>query len=57
MILQAWVALKPGLAASAEIRESCRFCKQRLLPYKYPRAVEYLGSLPKTGTGKIIGRR
>jgi acyl-coenzyme A synthetase/AMP-(fatty) acid ligase len=23
------------------------------LPFKYPRAIEYLDTLPKTGTGKI----
>jgi acetyl-CoA synthetase len=27
--------------------------KRTLLPYKYPRIVEYLEELPKTGTGKI----
>lgn len=27
--------------------------KQTLLPYKYPRIVEYMAELPKTGTGKI----
>jgi benzoate-CoA ligase family protein len=27
--------------------------KRRLLPYKYPRVVEYKRELPKTGTGKI----
>jgi acetyl-CoA synthetase len=30
-----------------------KFVKDRLLPFKYPRRVEYLDSLPKTGTGKI----
>lgn len=29
------------------------FVKQTLLPYKYPRVVEYLSEIPKTGTGKI----
>src|SRR5439155_25574476 len=46
MTLHAWVALKPGLAASSEItRELQIFAKQRLLPYKYPRVIEYLESL------------
>jgi acetyl-CoA synthetase len=27
--------------------------KSRLTPYKYPRRVQYLDALPKTGTGKI----
>ena len=29
------------------------FVKQALLPYKYPRIIEYLSELPKTGTAKI----
>ncbi len=33
------------------------FVKRQLLPYKYPRRVEYLESLPKTGTGKIDRQR
>jgi acyl-coenzyme A synthetase/AMP-(fatty) acid ligase len=31
--------------------------KRRLLPYKYPCHVEYLASLPKTGTDKIDRQR
>jgi acyl-coenzyme A synthetase/AMP-(fatty) acid ligase len=27
--------------------------KQRLVPYKYPRFVQFLPELPKTGTGKV----
>jgi 2-aminobenzoate-CoA ligase len=27
--------------------------KQKLLPHKYPRSIEFLDALPKTGTGKI----
>jgi hypothetical protein len=27
--------------------------KRKLLPYKYPRIIEFLPELPKTGTGKI----
>jgi benzoate-CoA ligase family protein len=29
------------------------FVKAKLLPYKYPREVIFIGELPKTGTGKI----
>ena len=29
------------------------YVKRRLLPYKYPRIVQFLRELPKTGTGKI----
>jgi acetyl-CoA synthetase len=54
MSVKAWVALRPGSVAGAETTRALQeFVKQRLLPYKYPRVVEYLESLPKTGTGKI----
>jgi len=54
MSLQAWVALRPGNAPGPVTTGALQeFVKQRLLPYKYPRVVEYLEVLPKTGTGKI----
>jgi benzoate-CoA ligase family protein len=37
-------------ALTAELQDHV---KRTLLPYKYPRIVEYLAELPKTGTGKI----
>jgi benzoate-CoA ligase family protein len=54
MTVEAWVVLKAGRGADADMtRELQAYVKQQLLPYKYPRAIEYLESLPKTGTGKI----
>lgn len=54
MTLHAWVALRSGNSASAEMkRELQTFVKQQLLPFKYPRVIHYLDALPKTGTGKI----
>ncbi len=54
MSLHAWVALRPGTAPGPDTTRGLQeFVKQRLLPYKYPRAIEYLEVLPKTGTGKI----
>jgi benzoate-CoA ligase family protein len=29
------------------------YVKEKLLPYKYPREIKFIGELPKTGTGKI----
>jgi acetyl-CoA synthetase len=52
--LAAYVVLRdkqPGNSATTEQLQ--KFVKDRLLPFKYPRRVEYLESLPKTGTGKI----
>jgi acetyl-CoA synthetase len=52
--LKAYVALKDtkqaGPATSAALQA---FVKERLLPHKYPRVIEYLDDLPKTGTSKI----
>jgi acetyl-CoA synthetase len=52
--LKAFVVLADRAAASdAATRLLQDYVKGRLLPYKYPRLVEYLDELPKTGTGKI----
>jgi acetyl-CoA synthetase len=54
MTLAAFVALsdraQPGEPTTRKLQD---FVKARLVPYKYPRLVKYLDSLPKTGTGKI----
>jgi benzoate-CoA ligase family protein len=56
--LAAFVALRQGHHGDAAMtRDLQAFVKRRLLPYKYPRHVEYLESLPKTGTGKIDRQR
>ncbi len=48
---KAFVVLKTGQTVSdAELKA---FVKERLAPYKYPRAIEFLAELPKTATGKI----
>jgi fatty-acyl-CoA synthase len=47
---KAYVALKPGLSASAD--ELIAWCRQRLAHFKCPRHVEF-GALPRTATGKI----
>ena len=43
--------LKPG--EHADEAELKTFVKDRLAPYKYPRAIEFVAELPKTATGKI----
>jgi benzoate-CoA ligase family protein len=54
MTLKAFVVpLDPAVERDALTRELQDFVKRALLPYKYPRVVEYLTELPKTGTGKI----
>jgi len=51
---KALVVLKPGMKASEQ--ELLEFCRSRIAHYKVPRSVEFLDSLPKTGTGKILKR-
>ncbi len=48
---KAFVVLKAGQAATQD--ELKAFVKDRLAPYKYPRAIEFVTELPKTATGKI----
>ena len=43
----------PSEALEGEIRE---FVKSRLARHEYPRAIEFLDSLPTTTTGKIMRR-
>jgi len=53
-IPKALVVLRPGIKATEE--EIMAFCRSQLSHYKCPRSVEFLESLPKTGTGKILKR-
>ena len=49
---KALVVMKPGVSATeAEVLE---FCRSHLTHYKCPRTVEFLDTLPRTGTGKVL---
>jgi 2-aminobenzoate-CoA ligase len=53
-IVKAFVVLREGTAAGqAKAAELQDFVKQRIAPYKYPRAVEFRPDLPRTNTGKL----
>ncbi|MCK6383016.1 MAG: AMP-binding protein [Rhodocyclaceae bacterium] len=53
-IVKAVVVLREGHAPSdALVRELQDFVKQAIAPYKYPRAVTFAASLPRTETGKL----
>jgi 2-aminobenzoate-CoA ligase len=53
-IVKAFVVLKPGHAGDAATTAALQsFVKERIAPYKYPRAVEYVAELPRTETGKL----
>jgi benzoate-CoA ligase family protein len=54
MTLQAFVSLIEGVSPDEMTTTTLQeFVKAKLAPYKYPRVVEYLSELPKTGTGKV----
>ena len=54
MTLRAVVRLRDSAHGSHATRERLqRYVKECLLPHKYPRIVEFVAELPKTGTGKI----
>lgn len=53
-IVKAFVVLRAGHAPSPElVRELQDFVKQAIAPYKYPRAIEFRTTLPRTETGKL----
>jgi len=53
-IVKAFVVLRPGHAGSDEMVQTLQdFVKDTVAPYKYPRAVEFVGHLPRTQTGKL----
>jgi len=53
-IVKAFVVLKGDADASDALsRELQDFVKRTIAPYKYPRAIEYLRTLPRTETGKL----
>jgi acetyl-CoA synthetase/medium-chain acyl-CoA synthetase len=53
-IVKAFVVLRPGHGASDALAgELQAHCKRVTAPYKYPREIEFVESLPKTRSGKI----
>jgi len=53
-IVKAFVILKPGYTANEPMARALQdFVKAAIAPYKYPRRIEFVGSLPRTETGKL----
>jgi 2-aminobenzoate-CoA ligase len=53
-IVKAFVVLKQGFEPGAQMSKDLQdFVKQTIAPYKYPRAIEFRASLPRTETGKL----
>ncbi|HEY7663675.1 MAG TPA: benzoate-CoA ligase family protein [Xanthobacteraceae bacterium] len=53
-IVKAYVVLRPGHAGDAACTKMLQdHVKAVIAPYKYPRAIEYVATLPRTQTGKL----
>jgi long-chain acyl-CoA synthetase len=52
--VKAFVVKRSGAQATEE--EILAFCKERLAPYKTPKAVEFREDLPKSAVGKLLRR-
>lgn len=52
--VKAFIALRPGATGSET--ELIDHCRRYLAGYKKPRSVEFVESLPKGSTGKILKR-
>ncbi len=53
-IVKAYVVLRQGFTADAALTRTLQeHVKSTVAPYKYPRAIEYVNSLPRTETGKL----
>ena len=54
-VVKASIVLVKGTQPSEELKKEIQeYVKENTAPYKYPRIVEFLESLPKTFSGKII---
>jgi acetyl-CoA synthetase len=54
MTLKAVVVMNSGAFNESDTAKRLQdYVKAKLLPYKYPREIRFIGELPKTGTGKI----
>jgi 2-aminobenzoate-CoA ligase len=53
-VVKAFVVLKPGEAASDDVKKRLQdHVKAAIAPYKYPRIIEFVDTLPRTETGKL----
>lgn len=53
-IIKAFIVLKPGIEGDDALTRTLQdFVKHTVAPYKYPRAIAYVDSLPRTETGKL----
>ena len=54
--VKAVVVLKAASRGKARPEHIIEWAKEHMAAYKYPRVVEFVTELPKTGTGKVFWR-
>jgi acetyl-CoA synthetase len=56
-VVKAFVTLNPGYTADKDLElEIMNFIRKKLSPLAMPQEIEYVESLPKTRSGKIMRR-
>ena len=56
-VVKAFVALKPGFEPSEDLElDIMNFIRKKLSPLAMPQEIEFVDTLPKTRTGKIMRR-
>lgn len=55
--VKAVVVLKAAAKGRAKPEDIVAWAKEHMAAYKYPRVVEFVDALPKTGTGKVFWRK
>jgi long-chain acyl-CoA synthetase len=53
-VVKVFIVLKPGETLAKE--EILDWCKEMLAPYKVPKEIEFVDSIPKSGLGKVLRR-
>lgn len=57
-VTKAVIVLKPGFEPGDRLSEEIKeYLKERIAVYKLPRVIEYVESLPRTPTGKLLRRK
>jgi len=54
--IKAFVILKPKYRGQVTEDEMVAWAKEKMAAYKYPRIVEFVEDLPRTGSGKVLKR-
>ncbi|MHA1269970.1 MAG: AMP-binding protein [Candidatus Helarchaeota archaeon] len=55
-IIKAFIRLKPEYEGKITEQEIIDWAKQKMAGYKWPRIIEFVGSIPKTPVGKVMRR-